>query len=96
MTTTTTKTEEVPLPVCRKCQRQAGLSGGICAYCMRPSLSSRTTEGEIVELDRALTELRRQAVRDGWAGRKPDPRPEPGRRRRADDLPAARVARRGT
>jgi hypothetical protein len=42
---------------------------------MRPSLSSRTTEGEIVELDRALTELRRQAVRDGWVGRPPDPRP---------------------
>jgi hypothetical protein len=77
MTTTTTKTEEVPLPVCRKCQRQAGLSGGICAYCMRPSLSSRTTDGEMVELDRALTELHRQAVRDGWVGQKPDMRPCP-------------------
>ena len=77
MTRTTTKTEEVPLPVCRKCQRQAGLSGGICAYCMRPSLSSPMTEEEVIELDRALTELRRQAVRDGWVDQEPDTRPCP-------------------
>ena len=87
MTTTTTKTEEVPLPVCQKCQRQAGLSGGICAYCMRPSLSSRTTEGEIVELDRALTELRRQAVRDGWVDRPPDTRPLTYRKVKKDKGP---------
>jgi hypothetical protein len=87
MTKPTTKIEEVPLPVCRKCQRQAGLSGGICAYCMAkatgPSypgvcpvwLGSPPSEEETVELDRALTELQRRAVRDGWVGKKPDGRP---------------------
>jgi predicted amidophosphoribosyltransferase len=91
MTTTETKTEQTPseqtqLPTCRNCQRQAGLSGGICAFCMAkatgPSyLDARCpvwrcppTEEEAAELDRAFTALREQAVREGWVGKGSDSR----------------------
>jgi hypothetical protein len=88
MTKTNTKIEEVPLPVCRKCQRQAGLSGGICAYCLAkatgpsypdfcPVWISPPSEEETVELDRAFTEYRRQAVHGGLVGKKADTRPCP-------------------
>jgi hypothetical protein len=81
----TTKPEPTKAPACSRCQREAGLSGGVCAYCMAkatgptgaglPVWFSPPTEEETAELDRALTALRGQAVRDGWMGRRRDDRP---------------------
>jgi hypothetical protein len=69
MTVTATETEGVPLPTCEKCQRQTGLAGGLCAFCLAESRGG--TKGKAAELDRVLTELRREAV-GGGVGKKPD------------------------
>jgi hypothetical protein len=71
-TATVAEAEDVPLPTCQHCQRQAGLSGGCCAFCLAKTRG--WTEEEAAEMDRALTALRREAVRDGWVGKSPDGR----------------------
>jgi hypothetical protein len=81
----TTTSESDQLPECRKCQRRAGLSGGVCARCMGEHHGY--SEEEITTLDRALTALYHQAVREGWAGQKSKarttiPPPPPDRTRR--------------
>jgi hypothetical protein len=76
--TSAAEADGVPLPECRRCQRRAGLSGGLCAFCLAKEPSPfgvlPATEKQATELDRALTVLREQAVRDGWVGKKPDTR----------------------
>jgi hypothetical protein len=70
--------DETHLPPCRRCGRETGLSGGVCAFCMAAAVSPDQvpwTEEETKELDFALCVLHWQALKEGWKGKKPDDRP---------------------